>query len=132
MKVIKSKTREELLLSVINHYNSHNRAVKESGQCAYRVGSKGCAIGRQISDKLAEKLDSYCNSEVHYPEIFEMLPKRLRDMGQDFLRDIQLLHDYNNNWNSKGLSELGIRRKNKIIINYNLNISKYKNELQNN
>lgn len=39
--------------------------------------------------------------------IFKKLPKKLRQLGQDFLTDIQILHDIQKYWNSEGLSKVG-------------------------
>ncbi len=102
---IKQK-RLALLDETAAHFNSKNRSATPNG-CFY--GGIGCAIGRKIEDKelcakLDEKWDSEQGSSVGNCAVFRKLPGDLRKLGQSFLRDLQLLHDTDHNWDSKGLT----------------------------
>ena len=81
----------------------------------------GCAIGRHILDKgLCKKLDNMSNGSVILDEVFELLPDNLKELGKNFLFEIQKLHDNKYNWNADGLSEKGVVAKNNIIQEFNL------------
>ena len=128
----KSKNRQELFDNTINHFNSENRGVSNTGGCRYR-GEEGtaCAIGREISDKLAEKLDKGISKSfgltyiVEDDLVFNCLPTRLKKMGKDFLYSLQLFHDDNTNWCLNGLSGRGIDTAKKIATNYKLRTSSF-------
>lgn len=70
--------------------------------------SNGCAIGRLVSPKLRIKLDE---AKGTVSEIFDLLPKKIKHFGVDFLAELQFLHDFNENWEkTKGLTAKGKRR----------------------
>lgn len=121
-----SKTRTELLRNTVKRYNKNNRATYGSGQCAYLTkDGKRCAIGAEISKKKAKLLESNVlghGTGVEEYENFEVLPKRLRDMGQEFLMGIQDLHDTVSYWNEKGLSEDGETRVKEICKEFDIDI----------
>ena len=119
----KSNNRQELFDNTIKHFNSINRATNDNGGCKYRLDGKGCAIGREISDKLAKKLDIAEVNVVSSTNIFDKLPQRLQRMGRQFLFSIQELHDVHDNWNENGLSEDGIKEAKLIAEKYKLNTS---------
>ena len=120
----KSNNRQELFDNTINHFNSENRCVDKAA-CKYRLNEKGCAIGREISDKLANELDeSNCgDTSVSECEIFNKLPKRLQRMGRNFLTDIQRFHDNATDWDENGLSQSGKKNAKEIAKKFNLNFS---------
>jgi tRNA A-37 threonylcarbamoyl transferase component Bud32 len=109
----KSHTREELLINTINHFNSNNRCsiisydryIGES--CKYRMDDKACAIGRELTDEQAAYLDNMNSNGVNEPKVFEVLPDRLKAMGEDYLIDIQNMHDDKAYWDENGLNEHG-------------------------
>jgi hypothetical protein len=68
----------------------------------------GCAVGRLLDEDLAEALDQMPESSVARPDIFNMLPQSVKDLGFLFLKDLQLLHDISSNWTTEGLSEEGM------------------------
>lgn len=68
---------------------------KEEGKPAVHTG---CAIGILIPRKLAAHLDSFLNSAVCYDEVFALLPPHTRALGQEFLSELQALHDCARNW----------------------------------
>jgi len=66
-------------------------------------------VGRLIEDKdLCAKLDnSGDGSGVCLPSVFEQLPENVQELGQEFLMDLQKLHDHEQNWTGNGLSDVG-------------------------
>jgi hypothetical protein len=99
-KKLKQK-RLEMLEDTCKHYNSLNRSQEQVAglpkACKYFPVSdktEGCAIGRLIKDKeLCKEFDNTIGSSVNSNYIFKKLPTELQDLGQDFLRDVQRLHD---------------------------------------
>lgn len=110
-------TKLEFLQDTVKYYseNTNRRCVNNvivgcyySPENAGKIGiSDGCAIGRHLKDSLKEKLDDTEESEVNTTVIFNKLPKKLKELGKDFLTDIQNLHDLQKYWNSEGLSKVG-------------------------
>lgn len=106
-----SKTRQELLDNTINHFNIENRGIKpdcDATVCLYYcyANNKRCAIGIEVNKKTAIALQKE-NKPVSYTYSFNLLPKRLRNMGRSFLESIQNLHDKSENWTKEGLSLKG-------------------------
>ena len=109
------KKRKALLDETAAHFNLNNRSTEFPTiiyqRCIY--SGVGCAIGRKIEDKeLCKKLDQSDpfmskGSAVSNDYIFNQLPDHLRELGQDFLVDLQRLHDFAENWNENGLSGQG-------------------------
>ena len=119
------KSQSELQLAffndTINHYNSNNRGERASGTCSYMAG---CAIGRHLDKKLCKVLDAIPHSSVSNAKVFNMLPKELQALGQEFLAAIQSLHDVSSCWDEKGLTEEGLEQANNIKYRFNLNHKK--------
>lgn len=98
-----TEKRRVIFNDFITHYNSSNRGINSIGRCCY---SSGCAIGRLVPIEIANSFDKeYDNPCV--TEIFEHLPSNLKDLGCEFLQDIQIFHDDSNNFNEHGLSNIG-------------------------
>jgi hypothetical protein len=118
----KSRNKQQLLYNTITHFNSKNRCTLPNGIiCQYRVGTNACAIGRELDDELAEKLDGI-HKNISDKEVFSQLPIRLQNMGAQFLRDIQRLHDDKSNWIYDGLSVFGEKRVARICEKHNLDL----------
>lgn len=119
-----STTRQELLDNTVNHFNSTNRSVSKNGsRCVYRdEQGRGCAIGREITDDLAERFDGMGSPPVDGEDVFIDLPQRLKDMDGEFLACIQHLHDHSQCWNDEGLSGWGKGYVKSICKEYNLQI----------
>ena len=93
-------TREELLQDAIDYYwgRPERKCINENRVCVYspREGSKseGCAIGRLLPPALANKLDNYPGATgVSNIDVFLDLPNWMQDLGQEFLSELQSLHD---------------------------------------
>jgi len=119
-----SNTRQELFDNTINRFNSKNRSADDTGEgCHYWMKKKGkvrrCAIGVELTMSKAEEMQKLYKEEfVH--GIFNFLPKRLQDMGVDFLDCIQRLHDTCHFWTKEGISEAGQDYAKEIADEYNL------------
>ncbi len=109
--------RKELLDETASHFNSTNRSVEKGVSISVCIYSGvGCAIGRKIEDKeLCKKLDWQIESAVSSDNTFQMLPENLKELGQDFLTELQNLHDAKGNWIESGLSDEGYQKYYKII-----------------
>lgn len=108
MKTIKER-RLEILKWERENRTSSNRVIGDDLSCIYS-GEIGCGVGRLIEDKdLCARLDRFgeAGSGVCLAYIFEQLPENVKELGQEFLIDLQKLHDHGHHWNEKGLSEDG-------------------------
>lgn len=102
------ESRRKFLEETISFYNSTNRALDEGGNCVYHPtkNSPGCAIGRHMSKEALEKVgrSSYA---VSADIVYEWLPMWIKELGKDFLVEVQRLHDRFEYWEDTGLSERG-------------------------
>lgn len=91
----KFETREALLQDAIDYYwgKPERKCVDESGNCKYTPSptSEGCAIGRLLPKDIAETLPY--DAGVYDSRVWDSLPEWLKAMGQEFLKDLQILHD---------------------------------------
>lgn len=122
MKTLKEK-QLEFLNDTTSHFNSDNRAVGAYNFCIYgHSANGGCAIGRHCSAELANRFDLIgLNHPMGVRSLFDKLPEHLQELEVDFLEDVQTLHDFAENWESDGLSEIGKHAAEQIKNNYNLN-----------
>lgn len=127
-----SKKRLALLEETVAFFKLDNLCMTskdERGTCKYYIkGKAGCAIGRKIkSIKLKKELDANVNSfggsvtGVGNDVVFNKLPKDLQELGQQFLKSIQKLHDTLPNWDENGISAEGLKDVEKIKTEFNLN-----------
>lgn len=110
------------LNDTVGFYNSSNRCVNEVGRCKYAPTSDktpGCAIGRHLPSKLQNEFDNLDFSGVSV--VFDLLPEKLKELGEPFLISIQALHDRAIYWNEDGLSDFGLHEYNEIKAFYRLN-----------
>lgn len=125
MKKTIQQKRLDFLNDTVNHYNINNRCSAIIGgynSCKYHPKSlglegisEGCAIGRKVGRRLALKLDEIGGS---VSTIFEHLPKKLQELQDDFLMEVQELHDTSTYWNETGLSKVGKKMYNYIKDTY--------------
>lgn len=90
------KTREEILQDAINYYwgKPERKCVDDTkGNCQYMpsMTSEGCAIGRLLPEDIVDKLPP--DAGVYDERVWIHLPEWLKAMGQEFLKDLQILHD---------------------------------------
>jgi hypothetical protein len=108
IKVIQER-RLAFLENTMNHYNSGNRCFV-GDFCQYIPSgphTEGCAIGRWL-DRDSPILDLRLDlRDKAVSALGDYLPVWMKEMGLDFLRDVQKLHDGLLNWNENGLSPIG-------------------------
>ncbi len=105
MKTIQER-RLEILKWEKENRNATNRSIRNTS-CAYS-GEIGCAVGRLIEDKdLCARLDGLEYSGVFLTPVFNQLPENIKELGKEFLDDLQKLHDRSCNWTVYGLSDWG-------------------------
>lgn len=123
MKTIQQK-RLALLEETVKHYskNPMERRCTKDGKCRYSAEtlnlkkSTGCAIGRKLTPKKRLQLDKQFEGKPSGVEdVFDELPKKLQELGEDFLSQLQGLHDTNNYWDEKGLTEEGKQEVENIV-----------------
>ena len=90
------ETREEILQDAINYYwgKPERKCVDDTkGNCQYMpsMTSEGCAIGRLLPEDIVDKLPP--DAGVYDERVWTHLPEWLKAMGQEFLKDLQILHD---------------------------------------
>lgn len=94
-KLKQFSTRIDLLNDAIAYYwgKPERLCVNEHGYCQYHPSdtSEGCAIGRLLPEDIVDKLPS--DSGVYDVKVWDYLPDWLKNMGQEFLKDLQILHD---------------------------------------
>lgn len=118
-KSLKSR-RREFVNNTVAYYSKdpNRRAMNKKGACKYYYRGKKCAIGRFIpKNKYKENFDiSICGGGAieDRDDVFAVLPKQIRDLGIDFLSHIQSLHDDDDYWTEKSISELGMDRVKEI------------------
>ena len=123
------ETREELVQMLINR--KQPRAADLDDDCTYSHSCNGgCAIGVALKKTDAEFLES--NSDLQFDELILKTPKRLLNMGSDFLGNLQIIHDVKFHWwdhekatigyNGLVWSNKGVLRIKKLIKTYKLNI----------
>jgi len=108
MKTIQER-RLEILKWEKENRTSQNRAINNNSLACLYSGEIGCGVGRLIEDKdLCARLDSLGNGAgVCNYSVFEQLPDNVKELGQEFLQDLQKLHDGGHYWTPVGLSDDG-------------------------
>jgi hypothetical protein len=99
MRKKKFNTREDALQDTLNYFWGRPELKCENlakNTCLYSPTGKseGCAVGRHLPIKLANKLDTFYDfNGVENDMVFNKLPKWMQSLGQDFWRSLQTLHD---------------------------------------
>jgi hypothetical protein len=134
MKKSLQQKQEEFLIDALEYYtaDTQRRCANILGNCQYspfnanKEGiSEGCLIGRKIYKDLQLRLDSMDKCSVEHDNIFDMLPKKLKDLEKEFLYRCQLFHDNYTYWGNDGLTSAGIIRLENIITFFNLDKQKF-------
>ncbi len=124
IKVLPTLKEKQLfyLNEVTKRFNLNNLSITDNGVCVYKSinESGGCAVGFVLTENKSESLDAFGYSGVDSNDIFEELPIWLQNLSQEFLRELQQLHDDKDNWIEIGLSELGREKVEEIKLKYNL------------
>lgn len=102
-----------ILDDTVKWFSVHPRAIGTTAatkSCLYyKDENTGCSVGRLIPDKeLCKKLDDFAMSSVSSDDVFNLLPEQLKVLGQEFLAELQSIHDNDEFWvNGGGLSDKG-------------------------
>jgi hypothetical protein len=105
--------RRAFLEEMCSHYNFQNRAVDYvKDVCHYEPSatSRGCVIGAWCPE-----IAGMSGTVVSAP-IWNLLPKWMKEMSKDFLRDCQIMHDCAHFWINTGLSYTGRMHKQHLLI----------------
>ncbi len=120
------------LNKVIEYYGKNpSKRGTDGSICKYydEVSGNRCAVGRMLTVKKAQDLQNYYPGGVAGSSTFSQLPSNVRSLGQDFLKDIQNLHDEEGNWSTKDntwLTNEGLETVADIISKYSLPNNKIK------
>lgn len=118
----------EIIEETVKYYSKspEKRRAMDHGDCVYLAenGNK-CAVGRCMN-KHAEfnyqgSVDSYVNDQCKYDQNFKLdnhLFPRYRGKSNDFWYSLQQLHDTEDNWDEKGLTQQGKSEVNYIKKKY--------------
>lgn len=120
-----NKKRLQILEDTLKYYSQDpkERRCQNDGQCLYSgetAGKQtdGCAVGRLLEPELRSKLDiEYTLSEDRGSSVsfvFDELPKDIQELGEEFLTELQGLHDGDRHWTDTGVSEDGKTKYNDI------------------
>lgn len=109
------KRRLEILQWEKDNRNSTNVNVHRGGSCMYApIQGKpyGCGVGRLLTLELCQQLDASCSTTNSSPVIADciaqsLLPPEIKELGMDFLQDLQTLHDTPVHFDEKGLTPYG-------------------------
>ncbi len=103
------------------------RSVSPSGLCKYNgENNTHCAVGRCLTKKwhTVDDLDTGFSTAVTGIDkrfsLEKMLQKKYRGLPINFWTELQRLHDVSENWNKKGLSDVGKTEINEIKIRISL------------
>lgn len=126
LKKLKTK-RNFYLNDMISYFNSNTRCllpvyrITDNTDCRYErtETSEGCAIGRRLPLKTSIKLDKGTNQAIS--NNLNLVPDWMKELGGDFLQELQRLHDNSRNWNEKGLSTIGEECLSDIKNKFDLN-----------
>lgn len=109
--------RKALLDETVKYYSEDTTRRCVNGRCFYspknanNSNSEGCAIGRKISPELQLRLDRQEFTGINITDNYNMLPDELKELGKDFLTELQSLHDDGRLWHGvTGLTEQGQNR----------------------
>ena len=121
MKTIDEK-RKQWLDTHLKPYleNPSNRAMNGEVCCYRTPDGRKCIIGQDIPDKkYIPIMDDITNSSISCNDyVVDVIPKSTKDLGMDFLKDCQNLHDMSSHWNAEGLSKQGQECYERIIYKY--------------
>ncbi len=123
------ETLKEKQLRILNEtalaYTSKTRSIVHNVCMYYIKDSIGCAVGRLIEDKeFCKKLDSNFDEKGNIitdsSSVFHRLPSEVQELGKEFLREIQKLHDMVVNWDDEGISEQGLLLVENVKLKFEL------------
>jgi hypothetical protein len=116
MSTVKTKT--QVIEETAAFYNSNNRSVNETGRCLYNgLDGKQCAFARVCTNP-SDFMEGSSALNILTTDGFYILKPEYRIENTRFWNDIQTFHDEELKWTETGLSEIGQRRKQRLLENY--------------
>lgn len=120
------KRRLEILQWEKDNRNINNMNMRNGGACMYTpLPGKpyGCGVGRLLPVELCHKLDERGKDYNASPLVSEdfvqdLLPPEIKELGIDFLQDLQTLHDTLPHFNEKGLTAYGQETFDELVKKY--------------
>lgn len=115
------KSQLEILEETLHHYKWNDRGIRMGGYCVYETDDgSNCAVGRCISkDTLKKKHDctlqdltgSAGNLHVYMGsgvDLEDILKDEYKGHHLNFWRDLQKLHDEDDFWSGRSITESGL------------------------
>lgn len=108
--------RLRILEDTIEYYKNKGMRCTDDNSCRYSSKTvnkegEGCAVGRLLTPEQRYEIDGVCLHGSHSSSISDLmrnvyLPKELLsdeiyELGEDFLSELQLLHDSESNWDDR-------------------------------
>lgn len=120
MNTTEQNLANELLVQTAVHYNSKNRACDKHAGPIYKTwDERRCAVGRMMTeDGINKVIECGKNADSDVEAIVEMLgidvfiphwhPLLQTKKGVNIVKQMQKLHDTDENWNEHGLTQRGM------------------------
>lgn len=117
------KTKAEIIIETVQHYNSKNTARKtETNTCTYmNEAGAMCAVGRCLTNEGMQIFKAFEDNNLDgntsiesFVKAYDMdkfndaLKEEYRGHDVDFWKNLQYLHDATNNWGENGITEYGL------------------------
>lgn len=114
----RTKFLEDFLEYYQGHAKTRRNIYNNRGRWTPIPTSKGCAISRYLPLELSKFIDSQGLNSVNHDLVFNLLPNEIKELGQDFLLSMQVLHDTDEFWDGDILSIRGHAEMNTLAIWY--------------
>lgn len=119
---IKVKTKREILEETYKFYSEDvSRRSMDGANCVYNSNDgKQCALGRCCNE--IPKDFNYEDSYTIFDRFgFHILKPEYRIEDEAFWAQLQSFHDFEDNWNEKGITEKGIKFYESLLKEYGNN-----------
>ncbi len=106
----------EILNETVEFYSSDpvgRRGMKDNGQCLYKITKENgdvckCAVGRYMLDDISEEIyDKIENFDGSHESVTSLLKEEYKGLNKTFWKALQLIHDLDGFWNSRGITTVG-------------------------
>ena len=102
------KSKYEIIDETVEYYENHPRAISSTGRCQYvTADGEVCAVGRCVENPVFLEQEFAIVESI--PNLDNELREDYRGHDMEFWSDLQQLHDNDNYWDHRRLSNIGIR-----------------------
>ena len=114
-----------------NYYVKYpwRRALDNDGNCLYKTDHKipkYCAVGKCLTESGVKyamethvgSVDDFYDGKSEHCSVEPFLKKKYKGHDMDFWRDMQILHDFEDNWDDKGITVEGKIALERLKIRY--------------